>query len=109
MDTKKMIEKLVTIADNQQKIINKLAQQLPPPNSLKPVPTQKNAGKVLYDALPLNVQKTLAQCFARGGTMYIRFKEGQQSQAAANIIQATLQKLTDENKVQQAYTFEVLG
>jgi len=107
MDTKKMIEKLVKIAESQQKIINKLAQKLPPPNELKPAPTQKDAADVLHRALDPLTSDAVDFLYTRGGDMFIVFKKGRTSQVAYNVILKTLQKLTDEGKVQQAYELKI--
>ena len=107
MDTKKMIEKLVKIAESQQKIINKIAQQLPPPTDLKPAPTQKDAAQVVFDALDPAIKQSIDYMYTRSGDMWIKFKEGQKSQAVYNAVLKTLQKLTNAKKIQQAYALKV--
>jgi hypothetical protein len=107
MDTKKMIEKLVKITESHQKIINKLAQQLPPPNELKPARTQKDAAQVVFNALQENVKDYIDYMYTRSGDMFIKFKQGKKSQAVYNVVFSTLKKLTDENKIQQAYALKI--
>lgn len=106
MDQKKVIEKLLKIAENQQKIIIKLAQQALPPDSL---PTggatfsggtdPHSAGNALPDHLHHNnpsksdlQSKILAKnpqlanvissiVYGEAGTVNVSFKPGQGTQA----------------------------
>lgn len=107
MDTKEMLKKLIKIAENQQNIINKIAQKLPPPTDLKPAPTQKDAAQVVFDALDPTTKESVDYMYTRTGDMYIKFKEGKKSQAVYNVVFKTLQRLTNEGKVQQAYALKV--
>lgn len=108
MDTKKVLERLIKIADSQQKIINKLAQELPPPQDLKPAPTQKNPQDVLMAALTPALQSQIQLLRPRGGDMEVKFNEGQATQSNYNMVLRTLQKLTNEGKIQQAYELKLL-
>jgi hypothetical protein len=129
MDTKKVLQMLVKIADNQQRIINKLAQAQalppdalptskvefggghgqtpttpPPPQKLDPTKVQKEPAKALWDALPPPLKGTLAAGpEAAGGDMKIKFKPGQMTQANYDAIMAHLRDLTKKNVIQHPY------
>jgi hypothetical protein len=130
MDSKKVLEKLLKIAENQQKIIMKLAQlppdalptggatigggkehQLgtePPPQDLKPNPTQHTPAKAFYDAMSPQQKALLASApEAQGNEMRIKFK-GQPTQAGYDSLLSLLQNLTRQNKIQQAYNLKVV-
>lgn len=129
MDSKKVIEKLIRIAENQQKIIMKLAQAQglppdslptsgttfgggkeapptsePPPQSLEPARTQKTPAKVFIEAMTPQQKATLAVFpEAHGNEMRVKFKPGQATQANYDSLLKLLQNLTNQNKIQQAY------
>ncbi len=129
MDTKKVLQMLVKIADNQQRIINKLAQAQalppdalptskvefgggheqtpgspPPPDKLDPTKTQHTPDKALWNALPPPLQGTLAAPpTVAGGAMTVKFKPGQATQANYNAIMKHLQDLTNKNIIQHPY------
>ncbi len=103
--TKQAINKLIAIADKQQKTINKLAQVLP--NHLDPEETQKDANKVLMAALPVTLQSVIQQLIEREGDMLVSFKPGQTNQANFDAVLKTLQKLTNEGKIQRAYALKL--
>jgi hypothetical protein len=133
MDTKKVLQMLVKIADSQQKIINKLAQAQalppdalptsqismteghgmppstpPPPAKLEPTQTKKTPAKALWDALPPPLQGTLAAGpEAHGNDMKIRFKPGQATQANYDAVMKHLKDLTNKNVIQQPYQLKV--
>lgn len=109
MDTKKLLSKLVKIAESQQKMINKLAQQMPPPQDLKPAPTQKNPAEVLYASLPPALKNNIERLYVRQGDMWVSFKEGQKNQMNYNAVLNTLQKLTKDNVIQQAFELKMLA
>lgn len=132
MDTKKVLQMLVKIADNQQKIINKLAQAQglppdslptsqvsvteghgqqqaapPPPTKLDPAKTQHEPDKALWNALPPPLQGTLAgPPSVAGGAMTVKFKPGQATQANYNAVLKHLQELTNKNVIQHPYTLK---
>lgn|SRR5512135_87059 len=134
MDSKKVIEKLIKIAENQQKIILKLAQaqglppdalpsggstfggghsaQLgsePPPQKLEPSATQKNPEAVFYGAMSPAQRGLLAAApVTRDNQMQIRFKPGQATQANYDGLLKLLQNLTNQNKIQQAYQLKAV-
>lgn len=120
MDTKKVIGQLVKIAEKQQRIINKLAQNMPvgdaapmggshepPPNELKPAPTQKESGKVLLESLDPVTRANVDDIFDHRGILYVRFKEGKETQSNYNAVLKVLQGLTQSGKIQQAYELKV--
>ena len=115
MDTKKMIEKLVKIAESQQKIINKIAQSLPeemskyetPPNELKPNPTQKEPAKIVFEALDDKTKATVDSMFTAGGDMFVKFFNGQGNQANYNAVLNVLKDLTKKGRIQQAYALKM--
>lgn len=107
-NTKKLLEKLVKIAESQQKMINKLAQALPPPQDLEPAPTQKSPQEVLMAALPANLKAIVVRLFTRAGDMYVKFSEGNATQANYNAVLNVMQKLTREGKIQQAFALKLL-
>ena len=129
MDSKKVIEKLLKIATNQQKIIMRLAQGLPPdslpnsqvsvtdsqgkpaatetpPASYKPAPTQKTPARTLLEALPPAVKQTIVNIEARGNELLIRFHPGKGTQPNYDTVLRVLQDLTNKNVIQQAYTLK---
>ncbi len=134
MDSKKVIEKLVKIAENQQKIILKLAQAQglppdalptggatfgggheaplshePPPAHLDPAKTQKNPDAVFYGAMSQGQRALLAAApTVKGNEMQIRFKPGAATQANYDGLLSLLQSLTTQNKIQQAFQLKVV-
>lgn len=133
MDSKKVIEKLLKIAENQQKMILKLAQGQglppdslpnsqvsvsdgqapappapPPPNKLEPASPSKTPARTLIEALTPAVKQTLVNIEARGGEMLVRFHPGKATQANLDAIFNTLQKLTNNNVIMQKYTLKVV-
>jgi len=130
MDSRKVIEKLIKIAENQQKIIMKLAQAqgLPPDTlpggqvsfegghgaplshespagHLKPNEAVKEPNVVFYNAMS-NAQKGLlasAPTFD-GSAITVQFKPGQRTQKNYDNLMALLQSLTGTGKpLQQSY------
>lgn len=134
MDSKKVLEKLLKIAENQQKIIMKLAQGqgLPPdalpsskvemggghdatlshetiPTPLKPAPTQKEPDKVFYSSMTPAQQGLLAgPPTVAGKDMQVKFKPGRATQANYDGLLKLLQNLTTQNKIQSAYALKVV-
>jgi hypothetical protein len=98
MDQKKVNELLLKIASNQQKIINKLAQQhlgdpsAPPPQSLPaPAHPELQPGKVVMNALPPTAKPAVKDIQAKGNVLEVSFN--QPSQAALDAVTQTVQKL----------------
>ncbi len=126
MDTKKVLQLLVRIADKQQKIINKMAQQntdlvvqdspasggtgqQPPPQHLQPGPTSHaDPGQALLAALPPNVKATVNSIKVQGPDMHVQFQPGKANQATYNAILKTLQNLTNQGVVQHAYNLKAV-
>ena len=132
MDSKKVIEKLLRIAANQQKIIMKLAQAQglppdslpnsqvsmtegqgappatqPPPQSLEPTKTQKTPAKAFYEAMtPQQKGMLVGGPEAQGSDMKVRFKPGQATQPNYDSLLKLLQTLTSQNKIQQAFNLK---
>ena len=100
MDTKKVIEKLVKIAEKQQQIINKLAQIQTPPTGLHPAaPTHNVLGKLQEVAPDLMKLVDVVNSRQSGNHLQLKFKPG----ATGATVQA-LQHKVDElvNKVEVA-------
>lgn len=136
MDSKKVIEKLVKIAENQQKIIAKLVQaqqglppdalpsskidfdsggkahQLggdPPVTRLDPAKTVKDPAAVFYGAMTPAQKGLLASApVASGSEMQIRFKANAATQANYDGLLKLLQTLTNQNKIQSAMSLKVV-
>lgn len=124
MDTKKVLQLLVKIADKQQKIINKMAQQntdlvvhdkpagggtgqQPPPQNLDPAKqTHTDPAQVLLAALPPNVKGTVNSIRVQGPDMHVQFQPGKANQAAYNAIMKTLQSLTNQRAIEHAYNLK---
>lgn len=119
MDSKKIIEKLVSIAQQQQKIIHKLAQQLPPdsvpssgttftpgktgtppapppPDPNKPATQTHTEAKAIIEALPPAIKNHLVTLEVHDGTVKVRFKSPV-SDAVFNAVTNTVQKLQEQN------------
>lgn len=131
MDTKAVIAKLVKIVGSQQKIINKLAQSLPtdidrsepftpdpaspsnpdpPPGELKPNPTQKDAAKVILEALDPAVRQQIdkdkygmIKFKEIDGEMHVGFKPGQVTRANFDAVLNTMKGLSKLRKLQKEY------
>lgn len=126
MDSKKVLEKLLKIAEQQQKIITKLAQALPPdslPTSqvsmtdgktqapasqppaqdLKPrqLPHQDVQAMVLA-ANPKLSGAVASVAYGAPGQITVSFKPNQATQANYDAVLATVQKLENEQKIQPA-------
>lgn len=112
MDSKKVIEKLLKIASNQQKIIMKLAEEqgLTPtstpvmaPQHLDPNKAEKQTARAVLNALNPAVKQTIVNLEDKGSEMHVRFKPGQSSDANFNAILQTMQNLTTQNVLPHAY------
>lgn len=109
MDSKKVIEKLLKIAANQQKIIMKLAQaqelsqSLPDPNK----PQLRPADAVLK-ALPPATRQVVNTLEEHGDDMLVQFKPGQKTQLNYDAVLKTLQNLTNQNVLQRAYNLKAV-
>jgi hypothetical protein len=120
MDSKKIIEKLVKIAHNQQKIIHKLAQALPPdsvptsgttytpgaPPAPAPAPTPgatapgaaptHTEAKAILNSLPADVKNKLVNLEVHNGQVTVQWKVPVQD-ATFNAVQKTVQNLQQQN------------
>jgi hypothetical protein len=120
MDSKKIIEKLVKIAHNQQKIIHKLAQQALPPDSVPtsssaytpdvppapspaPSPTGVNPGapthteaKAIINNLPPAVKQQLVTLEVHNGQVMVKWK-APVNDAVFNAVTKTVQNLQQQN------------
>lgn len=110
MDSKKVIEKLVAIAEKQQKIINKLAQAQTGDltQHLDPNKTPKTPARALLDALPANVRSLVVNIEAHGQDMMVMFKPGAKTQANYDVILKTLQDLTNKSLIQNSYNLKAV-
>jgi hypothetical protein len=113
MDSKKVLEKLLKIASNQQKIIMKLAQDqgvvptLTPQHMDPNKPQLRPADKVLQ-ALPPAVRQTVNTLEEHGNEMRVQFQPGKATQPNYDAVLKTLQDLTNQNVLQRAYTLKVV-
>jgi hypothetical protein len=119
MDSKKIIEKLVKIAHNQQKIIHKLAQALPPdslptsgttytpgsvpgpapapaPTSAKPAAPTHTEAKAIINSLPADVKNQMVTLEVHNGQVMVKWK-APVSDATFNTVTKTVQNLQQQN------------
>lgn len=117
MDSKKVIEKLLKIASNQQKIIMKLAQEqgLAPaatpvmaPQHLDPNKSEKQAARAVLNALAPAVRQTVNNLEEHGDEMRVQFQPGKATQANYDAVLKTMQDLTNKNVLQRAYSLRVV-
>jgi hypothetical protein len=125
MDSKKIIEKLIKIAEKQQKIIEKLAQQAeltvgdpkasaaptaPAATSLTPNPTApKREADTILASLPVNLKPAVALLEVHGGTVSVKFKPGQATQQNYDAVKNLVQQLQTANKLPgQTYNVHVV-
>lgn len=96
MESKKIIQALIKIADNQQKIIQKLAQQVAQQTLSAGDPTKKDAAAILH-ALPANVKPTVATVEVHGNDVMVQFHPGQDSDQAFQAVVNTVNNLQSNN------------
>ena len=96
MESKKIIQTLIKIAENQQKIIEKLAQQLPPQTLSVGDPTKKDAAAILH-ALPPTVKPLVATVEVHGSDVMVQFHPGQDSDQAFQAVVNTVNSLQRNN------------
>ena len=107
MDSKKVIEQLVKIAEKQQKIINKLAQEMP--QALQPQSTQKRPAEAILAALPPNVKAGVEILEVHGEEVRLRLKPGGNQQAVYDGVMKTVTDLQNSNVLSGAsYTVKVV-
>jgi hypothetical protein len=122
---KRIIEKLAKIVENQQKIINKLAEEVgltsgsppstgvhaPPAQKLDPNATDKKPAQHVLDALPSDLKGHVAALVEKAGVnglqFVVTFKQGQATQKNLDAVTAVVQKLINSNVIQQAHTVTV--
>ena len=94
-----IIKKLLKIAENQQKIITKLAQVLP--DRLEPGSPNKKEAMAILEALPPVVRSMVNQLEVHMrpdvNEVKVRFMAGKSSPQAFNAIQKTVQDLQTKN------------
>jgi hypothetical protein len=133
MDTKKVLQLLVRIADKQQKIINKMAQAntdlvvqdrpqaapvntVPPPTGAQPRQMAHNdPAQVLLDALPPNIKATVNSIKVQGPDMHVQFQPGKLTQPNYDAVMRTLKNLTNPSpgqstpiKIEHAYNLKAV-
>lgn len=120
MDTRKTLQTLLKIAQNQQKMIEKqqkqidklaqLSSQQLSPMRLEPVRPQLHGGDLVLSHLPKNVQDSVETIMAHDASkeMRVKFKPGHTSPGAFNAIVQTVQKLVSSNQLPFAYTVKVV-
>ena len=96
---KELINKLFKIAQNQQKIITKLAQTLP--NTLQPGSPTKTEALAILNALPAQVRSAVDALEVHPGPdaneVKVRFVAGKSSPQLFNAIQRIVQDLQTKN------------
>lgn len=112
MDSKKVIEQLVKIAEKQQKIINKLAQDMnqPPAQSYStPQVSQKRPAEAILNALPANVKAGVAILEVHGEEVRLRVKPGVNEQAVYDGVFKAVTQLQNSNVLQGgSYTIKMV-
>lgn len=100
---KEIIKKLLKIAENQQKVITKLAQALPPQDLTPAEPSKKEALSIL-NALPPAVRAAVEVLEVHPSRdpnfdqeVKVRFQAGKGSPMVFNTIQKTVQDLQGKN------------
>ena len=98
MDHKKVIESLVKIAENQQKIIHKLAQSMPLTQSIEPKQniTTHEAGTIM-NSLPPAVKAAVENLEVHGSEVSVKFHPGKGSDQVFNAIVAIVNNLQNTN------------
>jgi hypothetical protein len=133
MDSKKVIEQLIKIAEKQQRAIEKLAQALPPdslptsgisyvpgkdptppaappPTGAAPAAPSKREAETILTSLPANLKAVVANVEVHGSAVYITFQPGKASQAAFDGVKMLVQQLQNANKLpQQSYQVHAVG
>ena len=113
MNTNQAIKTLLKIAQNQQKMIERLAQlsnQPLPPQHLEPVKPELHPEDVVLENLSPNVRAALRSTMpivARGNELRVYFNPGHATQANLNYITKVVQHLVNANKLPFAYTVSV--
>ncbi len=126
MDQKKVLEKLLKIAENQQKIIMKLAQMPAPatptsevstysPGQAAPAPSappaqhmapkkmeHQDLQSMVLAANPKLGGAVASIAYGGPGQITVSFKPSQATQANYDAVLATIQKLENEQKIQPA-------
>lgn len=117
MDSKKIIEKLVKIAHNQQKIIHKLAQQA---GVSSPVETEmtgksnpiahKDSATAIVEALGAFYGRAISDLNVSGSNVNVAFKPGQATQANYDHVLKVVQSLQNSNVLMGGpYSVKVVG
>lgn len=108
MDTKKVIAKLIKIAEAQQKIINKLAQDMPSAQSLQPnqqvhksvpVAIREKMGPLASQIASVGLSQQGLQGGAKFKAVYSVNAEPKNRQAVENAIADAVEALQKENLV----------
>lgn len=115
---KEILNKLIKIADGQQKIIKnqqsmikKLAQQTGTELSaehLDPNKAEKQSARALFNALPVQTKAAIVNIEEHGQDMLVGFKEGQKTQANYDVVLRTLQDLTTKNIIQHKFNLKAV-
>lgn len=107
---KDLIQKLFKIAEKQQQIITKLAQQLEPqPLHVAPKHPELHPAQAVLNALPPNVAASLDNLVATRDVLEAYFKPGMASQQSLDAIVRTVQQLLSKGKLPFAYKVRHVG
>lgn len=113
MDSKKVIEKLIKIAETQQKVIQKLAQAIPmaapSPTNINPAAPPKREADTILGSLPANLKPIVANIEVHGNTVSVTFQPGKSTQQAYDAVKRLVQQLQQTNQLPgQSYSVHVV-
>jgi hypothetical protein len=106
MSDKEVLKKLLRIAENQQKIISKLAQAVNAPANEMPTPVSanKHEAETILGALPPQVKALISVLEVHpshdgtfDGEVKVRFAPGKASDAGFKAVQKTVENLASRN------------
>ncbi len=106
MDSKEVLKRLLRIADNQQKMITKLAQSIPnaqlssqpaPQHLAPPAPAHMQADKAIFVKLPQGFwTANIAGLNVRGNDVNVQFKPGKLTQANIDAVTKAVQAASND-------------
>ena len=122
MDSKKVIEQLIKIAEKQQRVIEKLAQAIPPgslptsgvsyvpgkdptppaappPTPVAPAPPSKREAETILTSLPANLKPAVKNVEVHGNGVYVTFQPGKATQPVYDAVKNLVQQLQTANKL----------
>lgn len=106
-DNNQALKKLLKIAQNQQKIITKMAQLLP--NVLEPAATVKKDASVILGALPQDAKSAIVALEVHPGIdpaikeVRVKFDPSKKTSSIFNVIENTIKYLQSNNMLQSQH------